>query len=189
MEDTLAMIGIMRCSRFVLRRLYESSTVAEACTHLIESCYMIVGSNAVHIEIPALRLTIHEPAEYFAKDRPVRTQALKVPLEVHDCKLGDLTLYFEDSNYVPAEANVIALGITADYLAQLALKTMLASDRISSLTIMERRVFYHLRLRTKEIAVELGIGASTVTSHIKQIYKKLGVSKKVEALSLLEMIG
>lgn len=189
MGETLGILEAMGLSRAYLRRLYGTNTLAEASAEVIEFCQHVFRSDAVCIEIPALKIVIQEPANYFAEVRPLITRELKIPLDIHSCYLGTLTIHLEDLSHVPAEAEVILVGTIADFLAHRSLKQMLANERIASLTIMERRVFYHMRLRTKEIAQELGIGASTVYSHIKQIYKKLGVSKKIEVLSLLDMLG
>lgn len=40
-------------------------------------------------------------------------------------------------------------------------------------------------LRTRELAVELYIGAETVKSHLKSIYRKLGVSSRAEAIAFV----
>ena len=139
-EDSLELIVGMRFSRFILRRLYEFRTLPDACAFAVEFCPMIIRSNAVHIDIPALKVAIHEPLAYFSSERHAMGQKLRIPLDIHACRIGTLVLYFDNPDYRPNEVDVMTISLVADYLAQLAYKSLQACERVASLTMMDATI-------------------------------------------------
>ena len=77
--------------------------------------------------------------------------------------------------------------------AQITANEPLALDRLApvfdeiDLSDREREVLGRLAegLRTRELANELYIGTETVKSHLKSIYRKLGVGNRAEAIALV----
>ncbi len=65
------------------------------------------------------------------------------------------------------------------------------SNRDWSLTATELRVLALLETtgRIDELAAELGVSANTVKSHLRQVYRKLGVGSRAEALGVAGLHG
>lgn len=63
--------------------------------------------------------------------------------------------------------------------------TARAADALAALTPREREVLTRLATgaRTRTIARDLGIAEPTVKRHLTNIYRKLGVSNRVEAVT------
>lgn len=59
------------------------------------------------------------------------------------------------------------------------------SNPVQCLTLREKEVLFELRkgMQYKEMAVSLGIKTDTIKKHTKNIYKKLVVRNRVEAIN------
>ena len=70
-------------------------------------------------------------------------------------------------------------------------KTAVAQDNRSDLTPRERDVLGLIGrgLRNADAALALGLSESTVASHIKSIYAKLGISSRAEAALQAARLG
>ncbi|MDG0873306.1 LuxR C-terminal-related transcriptional regulator [Paenibacillus thiaminolyticus] len=63
--------------------------------------------------------------------------------------------------------------------------------KVEELTAREREVLNLLArsLSNKEIAEELLVSAETVKAHIKNLFKKLGVDRRMKAVSVAKTLG
>ena len=79
-------------------------------------------------------------------------------------------------------SDVLALAVAFRETAQLG--TTAAENVIEQLTIREQEVLYFIAdgLSNKEIASNLFVSEATVKWHIKQLYRKLGVRSRVQAM-------
>ena len=75
-------------------------------------------------------------------------------------------------------------GILAERLAALDVRPQARAERGAELTERELRVLRTLKgpLSERDIGRELYLSHSTIHSHVKSIYRKLGVSSRAEAL-------
>ena len=79
------------------------------------------------------------------------------------------------------------------YIARKVISTFqqpLIHDAHSLLSHREKEVLEHLSkgLLYKEIAQQLGVGTETVKKHLKNIYQKLHVQNKIEALNKFKLL-
>jgi DNA-binding NarL/FixJ family response regulator len=91
----------------------------------------------------------------------------------------------EAAQEVAAGGAVLSPSITRELIASLQ-SCPETLEKLSKLTARERDVFTALTeaLHYKEIAQRLGLTINTVRTHIKQVYRKLGIRSRGEAITL-----
>jgi LuxR family maltose regulon positive regulatory protein len=103
-----------------------------------------------------------------------------------------------DTGYVRFVLDIPALGPLLASLDHPAAAEMWVATvpgalhrQAARLTNQERRVLAHLSqpARYQDIADNLGISINTVRTHIRHIYRKLGVSKREEAVARARALG
>ncbi len=91
----------------------------------------------------------------------------------------------EGTRIAPLLADAMDRGVTPEYCQSLINAIEPANDKlIDSLTSRELEVLTALAssMKVDEIAVELFISPSTVRTHVKAIYRKLGVNRRLQAV-------
>ncbi len=105
------------------------------------------------------------------------------------------SLYFDAfrEKLVSSESNfflfVIVLLLVAAFAAYLLVwrKGNKKTSRINDLSVQERKVFAYLQqgMSNQQISDECNIGLSTVKTHVSNIYSKLGIKSRKEALDFV----
>ncbi len=174
--DTLDYYSTNVNREFISRAVKESlRSYADTCSHSLVSLYALYKASfesdyKINPDFykKYLRKWKKEDSEYF------RAFKRQINMEESTGNIWNLLIIFF----------ILALPIA---LYVLRSKTK-AKSSFSSLTVQERRIFSFLQqgLTNKEIADELGVGLSTVKSHVNNIFSKLKISSRKEVMDYKE---
>jgi len=105
---------------------------------------------------------------------------LKVPVTAEDILRAIRDLYYGGSPMSPFIARKVINSFQKPAISEVH----------SLLSLREKDVLEHLSkgLLYKEIAQELGVGTETVKKHLKNIYQKLHVQNKIEAVNKFRLL-
>ncbi|BFH71534.1 hypothetical protein J27TS7_44420 [Paenibacillus dendritiformis] len=144
----------------------------------------------------------HGPAAFAPEERAGRpASVLALPIRLHDQVRGCLYLVNGRTRhaFVPGRQGTLhTLACQLLYVAEAQGRMQLPSKeelqrlaKVEELTAREREVLSLLArsLSNKEIAEELLVSAETVKAHIKNLFKKLGVDRRMKAVSVAKTLG
>jgi LuxR family maltose regulon positive regulatory protein len=148
------------------------------------------GRTGRRIEILALQALALE-----AQGRPVQAfSALKKALSLAEPEGYVRTFVDEGIPMAALLRRALSQGITPDYARQLLAafdEPIVASPLVESLTRREMEVLRLIAdgLKNQDIADHLVISVATVKRHVTNIYGKLGVSRRVQAIARAQDLG
>lgn len=180
----LALKGSFRLAQAINDRLHEQESLADACRFLVELLSLLLRCDAVCLELQTAILPqpFRAPETVFL-DLPSCHHEQHIPLTLGGHEVGGIRLLYRNS--LGDEPEDLALAEFAINCLELQFHKWVGDfDAHATLSPAELRVFGHLHLPNAEICDALCLSHDTVRSHIKKIYKKLGVTTRQDALKL-----
>jgi DNA-binding CsgD family transcriptional regulator len=180
---------MVRLVQALQARMLAARTVDEVCSLFLELFMPLFDASGVRIaftaSIQSLALEGASPQGRCAGVH-VALQKLAVPLQRDGQLFGEIALYFPEGHPALDAPNHALLDFAAGFLCNAVAGRVAAESRIVHLTKTERKVLGLLDRPTSQILDELGISEATLRTHLKHLYRKLGVSSRREALRFLE---
>lgn len=176
--------GLFRVAQSINNRLSDQENLLEACRFLVELLTLLLRVDSVCLELPTAILP--EPLlQHGAHRQSLRGAGYEriVPLHARMQRVGALRLSYPHLACEGPEDLALA-EFSADCLGSLIHAYFNAADSLERLSPAERRVYHLLHLSNLEIGERLYLSHDTVRTHIKRIYKKLGVQTRQEALGI-----
>lgn len=165
-------------SEFVAKALQEKlRVIADTCRFPLASLYALNKSKFES------NLSINEQfyKDYLNKwknNQSVYFKSFRKKVHIKKTKSNTMLWLFSAFAFV--------LGMLFNYYFFSFIKKTKNSDKLKSLSIQERKIFIMIQngKSNKEISEEFNIGVSTVKSHVSNIYSKLGVKSRKEAINI-----
>ena len=182
-------VGMVRLVQAVQARMLAARSVEGVCRLFLELFLPLFDAEGMRIVFASSlpRHVIDEDApDGFRAGEQSGPRTLEVPLRGDGMSFGRIELYFREEHPVFDAPSHALLDCAATFLASLIAERLSAASRVASLTKAERNVLRLLERPTPEILDALGVSEATLRTHLKHLYRKLGVSSRREALRLLD---
>lgn len=188
MGAPLMAVGMIRLVQAIQTQMLAARTVEGICQLFLKLFLPLFDARGIRIAFtPGIRRHFIEAAspEGFRAGDVLGLKKLKVRLCHEGTNFGSLELYFEEGHPTFDAPSHALLDFTSAFLAERIATRLSAESRFASLTKAERKVLLLLEQPTSEILDELGISEATLRTHLKNLYRKLGVSSRRDALHVL----
>ncbi len=177
-------VGMVRLVQALQARMLAARTVDEVCSLFLALFMPLFDASGVRIALAAsIQSLVLEGVAPQALDAGIQVdmKKLAVPLQGDGQLFGDIELYFPEGHPALDAPTHALLDFAAGFLSTAVAARLTTESRVAQLTKTEWKVLGLLDRPTTQILDELGISEATLRTHLKHLYRKLGVSGRSEA--------